>query len=155
MKPESQRRFAGAVTSSASDLEGVESLAQAREPRRGVAHLGRAFAQPRVQQVERREVAAEAEAADQAPGVGRGQRLAADLLACVDVAEVHLDDRRLEGGERVGERERGVRVGRGVEDHAVPVAMLLQHVDHLALGVGLGEGDIEAEFGGAAAAALL
>ena len=33
--------------------------------------------------------------------------------------------------------------------------MLLQHVDQLALGVGLREGDLDAEFGGALAALLL
>ena len=69
----------------------------------------------------------------------------AEMFARVDIADVHLDDRRLERGERVEDRDRGVAVTRGIDDQPrrFRFARLLNPVDDLAFMVGLAEVDRE------------
>ena len=67
------------------------------------------------------------------------------LLAREDVGEVHLHRHDLHRLDRISDRERGVRVGAGVDDQTVPVAVLVNGVHELALVVRLDEGQFDAE----------
>ena len=76
-----------------------------------------------------------------------------ELFALVDVVDVDLDDRHLGDPQRVGQGDRRVRPGAGVDDDAADLATgLVQPVDHLALAVGLRRAQAETEFGGEALA---
>src|SRR5262249_29881825 len=80
----------------------------------------------------------------------------AEGLAPIDVGEMDLDDRQLGGGKRVHERDRGVRVGAGIEDDAVGgLPRLVDPIDKLALVVRLPAVELEAQLGGTLEAGLL
>ena len=57
------------------------------------------------------------------------RRVVAKVLAREDVRQMHLDDRRVDGADRVVQRDRGMRVGAGVQHHAGRVGRLVQPVD--------------------------
>lgn len=83
-------------------------------------------------------VAVEAEAGDDALADGRQQRLVAERLTRVDVADVNLDHRGRDGGHGIGNGDRRVGVTAGVKDDAAVVkAHLLQAVHDFALDVAL------------------
>ena len=72
--------------------------------------------------------------------------MAAPFLALVDVGQVHLDERYLEGLERVVDRPRVVRPGAGVDDQPVGGAeRLMEEADVLALVVRLAAPHLEVE----------
>src|SRR4051794_30169122 len=80
----------------------------------------------------------------------------AEGLAAMHVRDVHLDDRELAGGERIEERDRGVREGSRVDDDATrALARLVDPVDQLELGVALAELDLELQLGADLAALRL
>jgi hypothetical protein len=94
-----------------------------------------------------RDVAVEAEAGDDALGVGRHERAVPELLALVHVGEVDLDERGSELGARVADGDGVVGPGGGVEDHRVAVVGgLVEPLEHLALVVRLAEVHVEAQF---------
>src|SRR6185437_7596733 len=85
-------------------------------------------------------VAVGAETADDSNRRGREHRLAALGLACIDVRQVHLDERHIDRRQRVTNRDRGVSVGAGVDHDAVdPPAQSVNGVDELSLAVVLRE----------------
>ena len=66
------------------------------------------------------------------------ERVAAVFLAGEDVADVHLDNRRGDGGNGIMQRHAGVAVAPGVEDYAIRrETHLVQPVDQLALHIAL------------------
>src|SRR5207247_10640548 len=67
------------------------------------AGRGRTQAQERI---ETEQIALWAETRDLASCDGRDDRSAAKLLACVDVGEMHLDDRHVDRRHRVAQRDR-------------------------------------------------
>lgn len=62
---------------------------------------------------------------------------------------MHLDDRPLEGIQRIEDRHRGMGEGAGVDDDPRRrAARFVDPVDDLAFPVRLAEGQLDAEFGG-------
>ena len=87
-------------------------------------------------------VAVEAETGDDALADGRQERLVAERLTAVDIADVDLDHGGGDGGDGIGDGDRRVGVAAGVEhDAAVVKAHLLQPVDDFALDVALEDVD--------------
>ena len=98
------------------------------------------------------DVAAEAHAGEALAACLTGVGDLAEILAGVDVAEVHLDGGDADGLERVENGDAGVGVGGGVYDDAVDALICaLDGVDYRALVVGLEELAVDAELGAAGA----
>jgi len=68
-----------------------------------------------------------------------GEQAMSELLAGVDVAEVYLYHRDVQGRQRIGQGHRGVRVAARVDEHALEAFLRggLQPVDELPLHVAL------------------
>ena len=80
----------------------------------------------------------------------------AEVLALVDVGNVHFDDRPVEGVERVEDGDGSVGEGGGVDDDAGGAsAASMDPVDDLVFAVALAELDLEPELGPYAAAVRL
>ena len=100
--------------------------------------------------LERGEVALDAEAADLAHRHRREYRRVAELLALVDVREVHLDDWHVDRRDGVADGDAVMREGRCVEDDEVELVVgLLDGVDEVALVVRLVERRLDARLSGA------
>ena len=83
-------------------------------------------------------VAVEAETGDDALADGRQERLVAERLTAVDIADVDLDHGGGDGGDGIGDGDRRVGVAAGIqEDAAVVKSHLLQAVHNLPLDVAL------------------
>ena len=83
-------------------------------------------------------VAVEAEAGDDALAHGGQERLVAERLAAVDVADVNLDHGSRDGSDGISDGHRRVGVTPGIEhDAAIVKAHLLQAVHNLALNIAL------------------
>src|SRR5580704_6341582 len=67
---------------------------------------------------DRKAVAVNAETRKCREGGPGGKRVVAEALAGVDVADVDLDRRDFHRDQRIVERDRGVRIGTGIEDDA-------------------------------------
>ena len=93
--------------------------------------------------VDRQKIRFGAEAADDALGDRRDRRMVAKFLARENVREMHFDDRRVDRADRIVERDRGMRVGAGVQNHAGRIGRLVQPVDQVALVVRLAEHDLK------------
>ena len=101
-------------------------------------------------------VALRAAADDDAVRPERDVGVVAEALALVDVGDVHLDHRPLEGVEGVEDGDRGVGEGAGIDgDSNGLLAGLVDPVDDLALPVRLQEAEGEAELGGQRGAVAL
>jgi hypothetical protein len=88
-----------------------------------------------------------AEAADDSGRYRRDHRVVPELLARVDVGDVHLDQRRPQQGAGVPDRVRVMRPRPGVEhDRGGVVGGVVKPSDQFGLGVGLSDFDLEAEF---------
>ena len=83
-------------------------------------------------------VAVEAETGDDALANGRQERLVAERLTAVDVADVNLDHGSGDGSDSIGDSDRRVGVTAGIQDDAAVVKThLLQAVHNLPLDVAL------------------
>ncbi len=99
------------------------------------------------QVLKREPVAVHAQTADHPGGYRRDDRVVAELLARMDVGDVHLDQRRAQQGTGVAERVREMRPRPGVEhDRGRVIGGLVQPADHLGFGVGLSDFDLESPF---------
>jgi hypothetical protein len=88
--------------------------------------------------LQRESVAADAQAADDARRDRRYHGVVPELLARVDVGDVHFDERGAEQGAGVPDRVRVMRPRTGIEyDRSLLVRSLVQPREHLVLGVGL------------------
>jgi hypothetical protein len=107
----------------------------------GRAEWRRLYASARglVRQIVQREtVAVHAQAADDTGGDRRHDRVVPELLAGVDVGDVHLHERGPQQGTRVAERVRVMRPRTGIEyDRRFLVRGLVEPPEHLRLRVGL------------------
>jgi alpha-1,2-mannosyltransferase len=109
--------------------------------------LGLLLALPLRDVGERQPVPVDAQPGDDAGGDRRDHRVVPELLALVDVRDVHLDQRPGQLRARVAHRDRVVRPGGAVQhDRDRRVGGLVQPRDHLALEGGLADLDVEAEF---------
>jgi len=72
-------------------------------------------ADPGGKAIDREPVTVDAEAAKRCEGGAGGEGMVAETLARVDIADVHLDGRGLHRHQRVMQRNRGVRIGAGIE----------------------------------------
>src|SRR5690242_3192283 len=96
--------------------------------------------------LQREPVAVHAEPADHPGRHGRHYRTVPELLARVDVGDVHLDQRGVEQRAGVADRVAVVRPGPRVEHHGGPlVGRRVQPLQHLVFGVGLADLDVEPE----------
>ena len=83
-------------------------------------------------------VAVEAEAGDDALADGRQERLVAERLTAIDVADVDLYHGSCDGSDGIGDSDRRVGVAAGIQyDAAVVKAYLLQSVHNFPLDVAL------------------
>lgn len=83
-------------------------------------------------------VAVEAKAGDDTLANGRQERLVAERLTAVDVADVNLDHGGGDGSDGIGDGDRRVGVATGIQDDAAVVkSHLLQAVHNLPLDVAL------------------
>ena len=83
-------------------------------------------------------VAVEAKAGDDTLANGRQERLVAERLTAVDVADVNLDHGGGDGSDGIGDGDRRVGVATGIQDDAAVVKThLLQAVHNLPLDVAL------------------
>lgn len=112
-------------------------------PRRALASVGREMRQ----MTEGEPVPIDAEAADHAGRHGRDYGVMPELLAGVDVGDVDLDEWGPQHGARVPKRIGVMRPRPGVQDDgSALVGGEVKQADHLGLGVGLSDLDLEAEF---------
>ena len=75
--------------------------------------------------------------------------MVAEGFALVDVGDVHFENWKFAGLQRIHDRDRGMRERRRIDDDASDgLARLVDPVDELMLGVALLEADREAEFAG-------
>jgi hypothetical protein len=92
-------------------------------------------------------IAVHAKSADHPGGYRRYHRMVSELLAGVDVGDVHLDQRRPQQGTRIAQRVGVVRPGRRVQhDRHTLVGSGVQPGQQFGLGVGLADVDVEAQF---------
>ena len=104
---------------------------------------------PLVQEAEGLAVTVEALADDAQATEPAEHRVATPFLALVDVGQVHLDERYLEGLERIVDRPRVMRPGSRVDDQAVGGAeRLMEKADVLALVVRLAAPHLQVELAG-------
>src|SRR3984893_998936 len=109
------------------------------------------------QPLDRERVAGDAETAQARLGYRRNVGMMAEALAREDVADVDLDDRHFDRGDRVANGDRGVGIGTGIDDDAggLAGAGLVDQVDDLAFVVRRTEFELEPMAGGGVAAELL
>ena len=90
---------------------------------------------------------------------GRRQRdigMVAEILAAMDVRDMHLEDRKIAGLERVENGDRGVGIGAGIYDEAGDGrTRLVNPVDELVLSIALAPVEREVELAGDGAATRL
>ncbi len=110
---------------------------------------GRPRAAQRQREVlQRQAVPVDAQPADDAGGDSGDHRVVPELLPGVDVGDVHLDQRRPQEGTGVAQGVGVVRPGTRVEDdRGGLVGGGVQPADHLGLGVGLPDRDVQAHRG--------
>ena len=113
-------------------------------PRRTVGPLGALGVDEGPEAPQREEIALRAEAGDHAVGAQRHVGVVPEALALVHVRDVHLEDRALEGVERVEDGDRGVGEGARVDDDAAgALPRLVDPVDDLVFAVALVEAEAE------------
>src|SRR5215218_9675566 len=92
------------------------------------------------------EIAQWAEAGDRAASDLGDHALPPEVLAGIDVRQVHLDHRGLQRGDGVADRDRRVGVASAVDDHGrCPGNRLVKPVDQFPLVVGLAHVDLQLE----------
>ena len=133
--------FAGAALG-ALLVFGTDRLLRTPDWRRRLSSL----LEPARQMTQREAITLDPESADHAGGHGRDHRVAPELLPGVDVADVDLDERRAKEHAGVADGVGVMRPGARVEhNRRTFVRGQVEPADHLMLGVGLTDLDLEAE----------
>src|SRR5690349_15711892 len=142
-KPDRYRMFAGPVTSRPSSCSRVsDSTSSESRSSRASGMLG----DVRDHGAQAKLVARGAEAADNADGRARKDRVPSLRLPRVDVAEMHFDERDRCARECVANRKTCMRVGTCIHQRAIHLAApRVNDVDHLAFAVVLDELERRAE----------
>src|ERR1700738_3196325 len=96
-------------------------------------------ADPRGKAIDREPVTVDAEAAKRRESGARGEGMMTEILAGVNIADMHLDGRNFHRHQRVMQRDRGVRIAAGIDDDPgrLPGMRLVDEIDQLAFAIGL------------------
>ena len=99
--------------------------------------------------VQSKKIAVAAEAGNDPPGGAGNIGIVAELLALINIGQVHLDHRDAAGLQGIEDGYRRMGVAAGIENDGVEVpAALLNPVDQITFAVALAAVDGQAEFAG-------
>jgi hypothetical protein len=96
-------------------------------------------ADPGGKAIDREPVTVDAEAAKRCEGGTRGEGMVTEILAGVNIADVHFDGGDLHRHQRVMQRDRGVRIAGGIDDNPGRLLgmRLVDEIDQFAFAIGL------------------
>src|SRR6202000_53697 len=96
---------------------------------------------------ERQFISLQSEAGDSPFGFRGNVGEATEFFACMDIADMHFDDGRLDGGDRIADGYRGMGIAAGIQEDAVgresgPLQLVDQFAFDIALKIAEGDGGI-------------